>query len=93
VSVTRLHSLYPAFSGEVVDGVYYPRKPGLERVASSSLGHLVYENGAVYAFTLEHWKRTRNRMGGDMRALVLHWSEAVDVDTPEDLDACRRLAR
>lgn len=93
VSVTRLHSLYPAFSGELMDGVYYPRKPGMERVSSARLGHLVYENGAVYAFTRRHWNATRNRMGGDMRALVMHWSEAVEIDTPEDLEAARRLAR
>jgi CMP-N-acetylneuraminic acid synthetase len=92
VSVTRLHSLHPAFSGEVYDGVYYPRKPGAERWPSASLGHLVYENGAIYAFTREHWNLAGSRMGGDMRALVMHWSEAVEVDTPEDLEAARRLA-
>jgi len=63
------------------------------RPASASLGHLVYENGAIYAFTRAHWDRTGSRMGGDMRALVMHWSEAVDIDTPEDLEAARRMAR
>lgn len=93
VSVTRSHSHYPAFCGELYDGVYYPRKPNMERLTSSALEHLCHENGAIYAFTREHFERTGSRMGGDMRGLVMHWSDAVDIDTPEDLEAARRMAR
>jgi len=108
VSVTRLHSLHPVFNGWVCDtsaaswsgtvksvreGVYEPHVQNGPRPASAALSSLVYENGAVYAFTRAHWERTGSRMGGDMRALVMHWSEAVDIDEPADLDAARRLAR
>ena len=100
VSVTRLHSLHPTFNGYVAeDGRYSLTSRGRRHVAeagrprSQSLDHLAYENGAVYAFTRAHWERTGSRMGGDMRALVMHWSEAVDIDEPADLDAARRLAR
>lgn len=95
VSVTRLHSLHQGFHGTVWDesGRYTPVLACQWRPSSAELSALVYENGAVYAFTRRHWNATRNRMGGDMRALVMHWSEAVEIDTPEDLEAARRLAR
>jgi CMP-N,N'-diacetyllegionaminic acid synthase len=95
VSVTRLHSLHPTFSGELYDGRYWPRKtsPDGGRMPSASLQHLVYENGAIYAFTRKWWNGSRTRMGGDMRPLVMHWSEAVEVDTMEDLESARALAR
>ncbi len=102
VSVTQQHSLHPVFNGNIAArdkgphtrpaDRYVPREKG-SRPASQSLGHLVYENGAIYAFTRRHWNATRNRMGGDMRALVMHWGEAVEIDTPEDLEAARRMAR
>ncbi len=93
VSVTALHSLHPVFSGEVFDGNYYPRNTTAARRRSSTLSHLVYENGAVYAFTLAHWMRHGKRLGNAATALLMHWSEAVEIDSPEDLEAARRLAR
>ncbi len=77
----------------VADPLYIPKAQNVARPRSQDLADLVYENGAVYAFTRKHWNATRNRMGGDQRALVMHWSEAVEIDTQADLDAARRLAR
>ena len=99
VSVTRLHSLHWYFNGRLVGDRYEEASPPsddavvVRRPRSQDIDDLVYENGAIYAFTRGHWNATRNRMGGDTRALVMHWSEAVEIDTPEDLEAARRLAR
>lgn len=92
VSVTHLHSLLPVFSGEVFDGSYYPRNTTGHRRPSSSLGHLAYENGAIYAFTLDHWRRHGKRLDTAATALSMHWSEAVEIDTMSDLESARRMA-
>jgi CMP-N-acetylneuraminic acid synthetase len=106
VSVTRLHSLHDGFNGALFehdeydpafktvreDGTRYMIRRAGQRVSSSELGGLVYENGAVYAFTIEHWKRTRNRMGGDMRALVMDAHDATEIDTPKHLEEARVIA-
>jgi CMP-N-acetylneuraminic acid synthetase len=94
VSVTREHRVLPCFNGQVgPDGAYLRREHTSARPRTQDLADLVVENGAVYAFTRAHWERTGSRMGGDCRALVMHWAEAVDIDEPEDLEAARRLAR
>lgn len=94
VSVTKLHSLHPIFHGRWVGNQeYITAAHGIGRPRSQDLDSLCYENGAVYAFTTKHWERTKNRMGGDMRCFAMHWSEAVEVDSMEDLEAVRRLCR
>jgi CMP-N-acetylneuraminic acid synthetase len=98
VSVTPNHRLHSSRRGHAWTAdsgglLYRPAGDPDVRPPSASCSSLVEENGAVYAFTRAHWERTGSRMGGDMRALVMHWAEAVDIDTPEDLEAARRLAR
>lgn len=93
VSVTYSHHHYPAFWGEVYDGRYYPRKPDAERLPSSKLAHLCHENGAIYAFTREHFARTGSRMGGVCMALGMRHVEGLEVDTPEDLEDLRWVMR
>ena len=51
-----------------------------------------YENGAVYAFTVEHFRRTRCRMGGREACVPISQWEAFEIDTPEDLDVARLIA-
>jgi CMP-N-acetylneuraminic acid synthetase len=51
-----------------------------------------WENGAVYAFTREHWEKTGNRLGGFSVALPMDWISGLDIDTVEDLEAARALA-
>lgn len=92
VSVTRLHSLDAAFHGWTEDGRYRPIDARASRPRSQDLASLCYENGAVYAFTRKHWNATRNRMGGDMRALVMDEHDATEIDTPKHLEQARVIA-
>jgi len=50
------------------------------------------ENGCVYAFTRQHLLTTRCRMGGKERAIVIDSVEALDIDTPGDLELARAIA-
>lgn len=49
------------------------------------------ENGAIYAFTMEHWRRTGNRLGGHVELYVMGEEHRLQVDTPDDLEAMSRL--
>lgn len=51
------------------------------------------ENGALYV--LRRWvlETFGNRLGGDVRALVMDWAHSVDIDHPEDLDLAEKLLR
>lgn len=98
VSVTANARLHPSRHGMMWTGddggrTYRTMGNPRARPRSQECSEYAEENGAVYAFTRKHWDARRNRMGGDMRALVMHWSEAVDVDEPADLEAARRMAR
>ena len=49
------------------------------------------ENGAIYVFTLEHWKRTGNRLGGDVSLYVMGEEDRLQIDTPLDLEIASML--
>ena len=62
-----------------------------DRPRTQDLRPMGTENGALYAFTREHWERTGNRMGGHMVALPMTRLEGLDVDTEEDLAIANAL--
>lgn len=64
--------------------------PATARRFTNDLRKLVAENGAVYAWTHDHWRRTGSRMGGDMRAMEMDVSDSVDIDTPSELERAQR---
>jgi len=43
------------------------------------------ENGAIYVFTMEHWRRTGNRLGGRVSLYEMGEEHRVQIDTPMDL--------
>lgn len=49
------------------------------------------ENGVCWAFTAEHFRRGKLRMGGRAAVVVTSWLEAFEIDTPEDLEIARAL--
>ncbi len=51
-----------------------------------------FENGCVYAFTVEHFRKTACRMGGREACVPISRWEAFEIDTPEDLEVARMIA-
>jgi len=49
-------------------------------------GRLFEENGSIYVFTLDHWRRTGNRLGGHVELYVMGEEHRTQVDTPFDLE-------
>lgn len=43
------------------------------------------ENGSIYAFTLDHWRKRRNRLGGKIAVFEMPEESRIQVDTPLDL--------
>jgi CMP-N,N'-diacetyllegionaminic acid synthase len=43
------------------------------------------ENGAIYIFTIDHWRKYRNRLGGKMSTYEMSEEHRIQVDSPFDL--------
>lgn len=71
-------------------GRFTPGRPTNVRMFTNELPKLVCENGAIYAWTDDHWRKTHSRMGGDCRAIEMDADDAIDIDTPAELERAQR---
>lgn len=79
------------FSGTIDrDGRWASGRPKGVRLFTSQLPKLVAENGAVYAWTHDCWSKHRDRSGGDCRAMEMDVDDAIDIDTPAELERAQR---
>jgi len=49
------------------------------------------ENGSIYVFTMEHWRRERNRLGGKTALYMMPDECRYQIDTPFDLWLCEQI--
>lgn len=73
------------------EGLWEPRYRYGERIFSQNVRTLYTENGSLWALRREVLETHHNRLGGEVRALVMDWAHSVDIDTPEDLWLTERL--
>ncbi len=64
-----------------------------ERLFSQQAGARYSENGALHLFRRQVLETYGNRLGGDVRALVMDPLESVDIDEPGDLARAEALIR
>ncbi len=64
-----------------------------ERLFSQQAIPKYSENGALHVFRREVLEVYGNRLGGDVRALVMDPLESVDIDEPADLARAERILR
>jgi CMP-N,N'-diacetyllegionaminic acid synthase len=69
---------------------FKPMRPPGQRLFTNDLAKSYTENGAGYLFTASHWAKTRNRMGGDCRMMEMLPEDAIDIDTPAELERAQR---
>ena len=81
----------PGSIGE--DGAWQPEYRYGERLFSQQAAAKYTENGAVYLFRREVLETYGNRLGGDVRALVMDPLESVDIDEPGDLARAEGILR
>jgi N-acylneuraminate cytidylyltransferase len=65
----------------------------LERGFSQQHPRKYSENGALYVLRREVLETYGNRLGGDVRALVMDWAHSVDIDHAEDFLLAERLLK
>lgn len=80
--------------GAVPRGSYVPARQPFTRPRSQDIAGTMFSgNGALWAFTREHWERTGDRMwGAKQTMLVMDEISSFDVDTPEDLSIARAIS-
>lgn len=72
-------------------GEWQPEYVYAERAFSQRVSHKYSENGALFVLRREVLETYGNRLGGDVRALVMDPLHSVDIDRPEDLQTAERL--
>lgn len=70
----------------------WERPKGWTRPRSQDIRKQPEEAGSVYAFSWRHLKRTGQRMGEGAYCVVVDRFEALEIDTPQDLELARVLA-
>jgi N-acylneuraminate cytidylyltransferase len=92
MTVTPMQHWYLA--GQVTaGGVYQPGYDYLGRPRSQEMPEKVRENGAVYVTRREALRRYGNRLGGDVRVVVLDVLHSVDIDSEEDFRLAEEAIR
>lgn len=59
------------------------------RPRSQDAMKLYVENGAIYIFSVEMFKRTKCRLGGKIGVYLMGQLESLEIDTPEDYEAAK----
>lgn len=70
---------------------FRPHRPIDYRPRTQDAPPLGEENGAIYLFTLTHWHRTQNRMGGTIAAYEMDEASSVDIDHEVDIEIADAL--
>jgi len=79
VSVVESHSFFWR------DGTVVPTYDVMHRPRRQDMTKHYEENGSIYVFTEDHWRRMHNRLGGKISLFVMPEECAIQVDTPFDL--------
>jgi N-acylneuraminate cytidylyltransferase len=92
VSMTPVQN--PHLLGTVdAEGRLQPRYEFGRRQFSQEVTPLYSENGAIYVTRTRLLRELENRLGGEVRVLVMDWSQSVDTDSPADLALAEQLIR
>ena len=75
------------------DGCWQPEYRYGERIFSQQAVPRYSENGALHIFRRQVLEIYGNRLGGDVRALVMNPLESVDIDEPADLARAEAILR
>ncbi|MCD6351080.1 MAG: acylneuraminate cytidylyltransferase family protein [Armatimonadetes bacterium] len=65
-------------------GLFQPEYDYQRRPRSQDMPEKYRENGALYVTRREAFYRYRNRLGGEVRVLVMDAARSIDIDTEED---------
>lgn len=87
----RIRSHVAADGGQGPLKVIWNQPNPLWRPRSQDVVQEPYENGAVYAFSVGHWRRARCRMGGREAVVRMEQWEAWEIDTPGELAIARAM--
>lgn len=93
LTVTRFERL-PFLGRKLTDDgrSLWERPRGWTRPRSQDVRHVPEEAGSVYVFTWRHLKRTGSRMCDRPAVVEVDRFEALEIDTPADLELARVLA-
>ena len=92
MTVTPIQHWYLA--GTIRDGdVFVPEYDYAKRPRSQDMPEKYRENGALYVTRIEAFYRYKNRLGGDVRVIIMDPVRSIDIDTWEDFRLAEEVLR
>ncbi len=73
--------------------IFVPEYDYQKRPRSQDMPEKYRENGAVYVTRIDSFYRFRNRLGGEVRVVVMDPIRSIDIDTPEDFELAELALR
>jgi CMP-N,N'-diacetyllegionaminic acid synthase len=62
-----------------------------KRIKSQNMKNLYFENGAIYIFNLNQFKKEKNRIMKPFGIFTMTEKNSLDIDTKEDLEILKKL--
>ena len=92
MTVTPIQHWYLA--GTIRDGdIFVPEYDYHKRPRSQDMEEKYRENGALYVTRIDAFYRFRNRLGGDVRVIIMDPVRSIDIDTWDDFLLAEQVLR
>jgi len=92
LTLSPTHRFFWRLQGQTASAEYdYMNRPRRQDMKAEDIRYV--ENGSLYLFTSEHWKRTGNRLGGRIGYYVFEEKYSAEIDSPEDLRYIEELMK
>lgn len=91
LSISPTHRFFWRVDGDEAHAEYdYLNRPRRQDMTSADIRYV--ENGSVYIFTLDHFKRTGNRLGGKIGYTVFPEEYSPEIDSHSDFTLLEEIA-
>ncbi|NQT62575.1 MAG: acylneuraminate cytidylyltransferase family protein [Candidatus Marinimicrobia bacterium] len=91
LSISPTHRFFWRVDGKEAHADYdFMNRPRRQDMTEADIRYV--ENGSVYIFTLDHFNRTGNRLGGKIGYTIFPEEYSPEIDTPSDFTLLEEIA-
>ncbi len=92
LSISPTHRFFWKIDGQIAVAEYdFMNRPRRQDMAEADIRYV--ENGSVYIFSLDHFKRTGNRLGGKTGYTIFPEEFSPEIDTSSDFTLLEEIAK
>jgi len=91
LSISPTHRFFWSVNGKVARAEYdFMNRPRRQDMNEADIRYV--ENGSVYIFSLDHFQRTENRLGGKIGYTIFPEEFSPEIDIPSDFTLLEEIA-